>query len=612
MRLLLFILSLLTPSALTADNAEPELVQVDVERLPDMNIPRSGHFTYCINGEVTVFGGHTTGFVPTATAEYYSDGAWHLVPMTYTHDQGLSLQLSTGKVLLAGGHEQPLGIGQIYSAEFYDPATHSFEGFGCMDRKRCFADAVELDSGRVVIAGNWYHSDGVEFFDGHKRFTSPQTLPSNARRSPSLPSLTGPGVGLGLHERSCPFVLRTSANDAMIFSRLDTHGNRRDTIIVDRLNGDTLDVPLFRTWRPTASIPSALRSADAFIGDTARGIYAYILPVECNKLPTTSDSLLPRSAQSDASYLKNRGGVGGGASSQIAIALVRGTDVTLLPTDAPLPQVSPWDSLRYVSSFIADRRTGRAYLLGFGTERLYVLRVDYGDVTSVAPAHLTLYYTPPLDSPPTHVVPALTPEGDIILTGGFAEDNFKPLATTLVLHVATPLASASVKASQWPLPLTLAFAVLIVVAVVALLFTLRHRYKVGNIRHVIDEETDTTASASPTDAAKSRELLQRITTLMQQERLYLAPELKVSDVAARLQLPPRRISECLSQNGAGTFATFINTFRIRHAMNILRQQPDKKLTQLGSESGFASESTFFRAFKANTGLTPSEWLQKNS
>ena len=62
-----------------------------------------------------------------------------------------------------------------------------------------------------------------------------------------------------------------------------------------------------------------------------------------------------------------------------------------------------------------------------------------------------------------------------------------------------------------------------------------------------------------TDAAKSRELLQRITTLMQQERLYLAPELKVSDVAARLQLPPRRISECLSQNGAGTFATFINT-----------------------------------------------------
>lgn len=39
-------------------------------------------------GEFTVFGGHTTGFVSTPTAEYYRCGKWHTVNMLYPHDAG--------------------------------------------------------------------------------------------------------------------------------------------------------------------------------------------------------------------------------------------------------------------------------------------------------------------------------------------------------------------------------------------------------------------------------------------------------------------------------------------------------------------------------------------
>ena len=42
-----------------------------VERLPDLNTPRNGHFLAYVGGELTVIGGHTTGFIPTATAEYF-------------------------------------------------------------------------------------------------------------------------------------------------------------------------------------------------------------------------------------------------------------------------------------------------------------------------------------------------------------------------------------------------------------------------------------------------------------------------------------------------------------------------------------------------------------
>ena len=53
------------------------VVRIVPERLPDLNVPRCGHCIFYANGELTVAGGHTTNFVPTPTAEYLSDGAWH-------------------------------------------------------------------------------------------------------------------------------------------------------------------------------------------------------------------------------------------------------------------------------------------------------------------------------------------------------------------------------------------------------------------------------------------------------------------------------------------------------------------------------------------------------
>jgi len=54
------------------DAATCPVEQLRVERLPDMNIARSAHSAFCINGEVMVVGGHTMNFVPPATAEYYA------------------------------------------------------------------------------------------------------------------------------------------------------------------------------------------------------------------------------------------------------------------------------------------------------------------------------------------------------------------------------------------------------------------------------------------------------------------------------------------------------------------------------------------------------------
>ena len=117
---LLLLLSTTIESKAVSDHNSAAVCQVqkiELEQLPDLNISRAGHQVFCSNGEYVVAGGHTNGFVPTPTAEYFKDGQWHVIQMTYCHDFALSAKLKSGKILIAGGCEQPSGIGQTFNAE---------------------------------------------------------------------------------------------------------------------------------------------------------------------------------------------------------------------------------------------------------------------------------------------------------------------------------------------------------------------------------------------------------------------------------------------------------------------------------------------------------------
>jgi len=101
--------------------------------------------------------------------------------------------------------------------------------------------------------------------------------------------------------------------------------------------------------------------------------------------------------------------------------------------------------------------------------------------------------------------------------------------------------------------------------------------------------------------------MQRIYQLMEQEKPYLSSELKVSDIAEKLNTNSRNVSECIRNTLGNTFANFINAYRIDYAKKLMRQQPDMKIAEVFLSSGFANETTFFRIFKSVTGMTPNEW-----
>lgn len=531
---------LLTPVVQAQEAVQTEqsgcpIVRVEAERLPDLNIPRSGHSAFIANGEVTVVGGHTSGFVLTPTAEYYKDGQWHQLQTVYAHDGGFSVALKSGKILLAGGFKDNLGISQSFEVEMYDPVTHHFDGFGCLDQKRASAAAIELDSGKVLITGNWYADDGMECFDGQTSFSH-------------VKAITQP--------RYLPHLFRTSDGDVLVVAGYDTKGQPIDSLIVERMKGEPFHAPLFDTWRPL-QYDLALRSDDSFIGDNT-----YFMPVQDK-------------------------------DGQVAIAEVRDTVFSLLPTDQTIPMASQWGKISYYTPVYADSLHRRGYVMGCdSTGRQYALCIDYAK----KPAEFVLFYTDPLTDGITITIPVMTDEGDLMLTGikqvTKPNFNFYPSAQVWLLHLATDDEEASTSNHYYWLWVLLALAVIAFIFIGITLWKRRSSTfePQSELQPVIDDE-----------------LMQRIVQLMEQEKPYLSSELKVSDLADSIGVNSRTLSDCIRNSTGSTFANFINAYRIDYAKQLMSNHPDMKISEVFLSSGFANETTFFRIFKAATGMTPNEW-----
>lgn len=104
------------------------LRELPSRRMKDLLVPRSHHMAFVSGGDIVVVGGHTTGFVPTVSAEYYRGGRWHPLQPLYAHDCGFRVRLRDGRWMMAGGFDQYLGVGQSYVAEVYDSTTYTIDG----------------------------------------------------------------------------------------------------------------------------------------------------------------------------------------------------------------------------------------------------------------------------------------------------------------------------------------------------------------------------------------------------------------------------------------------------------------------------------------------------
>ena len=489
---------------------------IQVEVLPNMQVPRAAHVLFTLDDALIAVGGHTTGFVRTQTAEVYSDGRWQFLPSPiYPHDGGFVLPLRNGSVLLGGGSGEDFGIGQSLGLERFDPDSRTFIAVGILDRPRAYASALELQDGRIAVSGNWHAEDAIAILDT-------ATLGTAAARVEIHPVA---------ESHFSPYLFETSDGDILTFGSWDD-------------------------WNGWSPLPS-LNPKD---GRYAIAPFSYLVPVV------------------------NRD------SSQVAVLRVQDGQFSLLETDGPIPMTGIDDAPCHWNNLSIDITSRNAWLAGRDPQdRFYAVKIDYNPCFDGGKATLATFGT----ADPVPGIPydnwnmTTLSGGRMALAGGFNAPeggNFSPIASAWIFHTQT-------------LPRNVSWGWLVLLGtllVAGSIFLSRRKQTTG-------KEPD------PVKESVEENLLRRIEELMEKEEVFRQKGLTVNDVARMLYTNKTYVSVLVNLHFGQPFNEWVNGYRVRYASRLLLQQPPLHLGDIADASGFASESSFFRIFKAVTGKTPSEW-----
>ena len=99
------------------------------------------------------------------------------------------------------------------------------------------------------------------------------------------------------------------------------------------------------------------------------------------------------------------------------------------------------------------------------------------------------------------------------------------------------------------------------------------------------------------------DLAARIETAMQNAELYLDPNLSLRKLSTHVRATPNAVSQTLNERLKTTFFDYIARWRIKAAQQRMMNSDDSIL-QIAYGVGFNSRSTFYKAFKQETGMTP--------
>jgi len=129
---------------------------------------------------------------------------------------------------------------------------------------------------------------------------------------------------------------------------------------------------------------------------------------------------------------------------------------------------------------------------------------------------------------------------------------------------------------------------------------------------ITEEEKPQKYEQSRLTEAEKEEYLQMLEYYFINEKPYLNPELTISEVAGKLNVSPKYLSQVINESIGKNFYDFINSYRIEEAKKQLNINADSKKTVLEVlyESGFNSKSAFNSAFKKQTGFTPTQFRKQ--
>jgi len=153
--------------------------------------------------------------------------------------------------------------------------------------------------------------------------------------------------------------------------------------------------------------------------------------------------------------------------------------------------------------------------------------------------------------------------------------------------------------------------------VVICYFIYRHETVIGELADsadsavCTDEDCGCAEDADGSCVCDCDTLYGRIQALFTEQKIYLNPRLKLSDVASMSGTNRTYVSNFFNRHLNTTFFEYVNGLRVDHACGLLLATQDS-LDQVSANSGFNSLSTFHRVFSKKMKCTPSDFRRANN
>lgn len=132
------------------------------------------------------------------------------------------------------------------------------------------------------------------------------------------------------------------------------------------------------------------------------------------------------------------------------------------------------------------------------------------------------------------------------------------------------------------------------------------------------EELEELAKISTTKVDKEPDIInlqdfELIKIALEKSKSYHNHKFTISELAMEVGIQPYAISNAINTVAKMNYNDFINSYRIKAFTEkvVSKEYQNYTIEAIANECGFKSKSTFFTAFKKQTGLTPNQYLKKH-
>lgn len=160
-----------------------------------------------------------------------------------------------------------------------------------------------------------------------------------------------------------------------------------------------------------------------------------------------------------------------------------------------------------------------------------------------------------------------------------------------------------------PVPNVIYWAILLVV----LVFVVRYVLKKRKTEKTIEDKVESINYSRLSDE-ECRAIHEKLNSVMEEKKLYTNHDLKLNDLSIATGVSMYNLSYVLNHHMNSNFYDYINHYRIKEFERLIKNGEHTKYTMNAviEKCGFSSRSSFFRYFRKITGMSPSEYLKKNT